>query len=52
MDTIWSDSVCLDLTDDDGGNEYNSKVYRKQDVQLMQYTGLKDKMIYMRIEFS
>ncbi|MGE6380022.1 YopX family protein [Peribacillus muralis] len=41
VDTIWSNSVCLDLTD--GGHEYNSKVYRKQDVQLLQYTGLKDK---------
>lgn len=40
VDTIWSNSVCLDLTD--GVDEYNSKVYRKQEVQLLQYTGLKD----------
>lgn len=39
--TIWENSVCLDLTDSD--YEYNSKVYGNDEIELLQYTGLKDK---------
>lgn len=39
--TIWSNSICLDLTGSD--REWNAQVFNKEDVELLQYTGLKDK---------
>ncbi|MBM7580047.1 YopX family protein [Jeotgalibacillus terrae] len=39
--TIWSNSVCLDLTDSE--YEYDSKVFNNDEVFLLQYTGVNDK---------
>ncbi|CAM3734254.1 YopX family protein [Mesobacillus zeae] len=39
--TIWSDSVCLDMTD--SNREWDTQVFSKEDIELLQYTGLKDK---------
>lgn len=39
--TIWENSVCLDLTM--SNYEYDYKVFNKREVDLLQYTGIKDK---------
>lgn len=38
--TIWNDSVCLDTTN--GRYEWNSYVFSKEKIQLLQFTGMQD----------